>query len=465
MSAQAFISNTSQTTLAAVGDGYSVPRMPTAQRLAIVFTTTDQGMMVYDTTLNNLFIWNGTAWASVPDSGDSTNEQVIFNDNGVLVGDPGLLFNKTTDKLTVATTIDIWRGLLNQGTSTGVGNDTLNITTVGANGNTAIGYRSASQLTSGLLNTGVGFLALKGAVGNFTGSGNVGVGANAGSSISSGSNNIAVGKNALLSVNLITGSENIGIGTSTLLALLNGADNIAIGRAAGTALTSGASNTYVGAGTAAGNLTGDTNTAIGFQALNLATVSDLVAVGANALVLNTTGLQNTAVGRSALATTVSTNNSTALGFNAGRSTTATQTTAIGANALGLAVSGDGNTAVGTNSIGNGIVTGFYNTAIGVGSGFAISGGSSNTFLGVDAGSNLTIGASNICIGRNSVTAGIADSNKLVLGSATYWVGTNGGASTYFPTAGAGAVIAPGTILGFIQVKLNGTLLKLAVYPD
>ncbi|NBT76356.1 MAG: hypothetical protein EBT15_10400, partial [Betaproteobacteria bacterium] len=76
MSAQSFIYNPTATTSAATGDGYAVPRTTTAGRLAISFTTVDKGMMVYDTDLNNLFIWNGTAWESVPASGDSSNMQV-----------------------------------------------------------------------------------------------------------------------------------------------------------------------------------------------------------------------------------------------------------------------------------------------------------------------------------------------------------------------------------------------------
>jgi hypothetical protein len=59
-------------------------------------------MMVYDTTLNNLFIWTGAAWESVPASGDSSNTQVIFNDNGNLSGDSGLTYNKTTKDLSAA---------------------------------------------------------------------------------------------------------------------------------------------------------------------------------------------------------------------------------------------------------------------------------------------------------------------------------------------------------------------------
>ena len=62
MSAQSAIFNPSQTTSAATGDGFSVPRLTTTGRLAITFGVSDTGMRVYDTTLDNLFIWNGTAW-------------------------------------------------------------------------------------------------------------------------------------------------------------------------------------------------------------------------------------------------------------------------------------------------------------------------------------------------------------------------------------------------------------------
>ncbi|MEY5145054.1 MAG: hypothetical protein RL745_421, partial [Actinomycetota bacterium] len=87
MSAQANIFNPSQTTSAASGDGFSVPRLTTTGRLAISFTTKDAGMMVFDTTLNNLFIWTGSAWESVPASGDAGPDQAVqYNDNGVIVG-------------------------------------------------------------------------------------------------------------------------------------------------------------------------------------------------------------------------------------------------------------------------------------------------------------------------------------------------------------------------------------------
>ena len=97
MSAQSAIFNPSQTTSAATGDGFSVPRLTTTGRLAITFGTSDKGMMVYDTTLNNLFIWNGSAWESVPASGDAGADGAVqYNDNGVVSGASNFTYNKTT---------------------------------------------------------------------------------------------------------------------------------------------------------------------------------------------------------------------------------------------------------------------------------------------------------------------------------------------------------------------------------
>ncbi|XOV94687.1 MAG: hypothetical protein ACFHWX_08275 [Bacteroidota bacterium] len=42
--------------------GFLVPRITTAQRTTMTLTTTDQGMMVYDTNLNQFWHWNGSQW-------------------------------------------------------------------------------------------------------------------------------------------------------------------------------------------------------------------------------------------------------------------------------------------------------------------------------------------------------------------------------------------------------------------
>jgi hypothetical protein len=151
MSSQAFISNASQSTLAAVGDGYSVPRMPTAQRLAIVFTTADVGMMVYDTTLNNLFIWNGTAWESIPASGDAgINGAVQYNDNGIVSGAANFVYNKVNQKVGIGTiTPNVELDVVGSATITGAltsGTTTLVAHAAGYTGKVGIGTATPAYL-------------------------------------------------------------------------------------------------------------------------------------------------------------------------------------------------------------------------------------------------------------------------------------------------------------------------------
>ena len=58
------------------------------------------------------------------------------------------------------------------------------------------------------------------------------------------------------------------------------------------------------------------------------------------------------------------------------------------------------------------------------------------------------------------------SNELSIGSASagQYVATNGGATTYFATATAGAVVL-GLAQGFIRINLNGTFVKIPVYGN
>ena len=72
MSSQSYIFNPTERTLAAAGDGFSCPRLTTAGRTALSLTAGDKGMMVYDTTLNQICVWDGTQW-------------IIWSNNGVSV--------------------------------------------------------------------------------------------------------------------------------------------------------------------------------------------------------------------------------------------------------------------------------------------------------------------------------------------------------------------------------------------
>ncbi len=68
MSSQSSIYNPTERTLSATGDGFSFPRLTTAGRTAIVLGPSDKGMMVYDTTVGTLCLWNGTTWEFISDS-------------------------------------------------------------------------------------------------------------------------------------------------------------------------------------------------------------------------------------------------------------------------------------------------------------------------------------------------------------------------------------------------------------
>ena len=68
MSSQSYLFNPTERTLAAAGDGFSAPRLTTADRLALSLGVNGKGMMVYDTTLTTLCLWNGAAWEFINDN-------------------------------------------------------------------------------------------------------------------------------------------------------------------------------------------------------------------------------------------------------------------------------------------------------------------------------------------------------------------------------------------------------------
>ena len=69
--------------------GFIMPRLTTVQRNAMVslLTIVDKGLMLYDTDLAAIFIWDGSAWKS---SGQFTNDNPISNADGINVFTKGL---------------------------------------------------------------------------------------------------------------------------------------------------------------------------------------------------------------------------------------------------------------------------------------------------------------------------------------------------------------------------------------
>ena len=107
-------------------------------------------------------------------------------------------------------------------------------------GNTATGFASGNQITTGIYNSATGWSALNK---TSTGSYNSALGMEALLNNTTGNNNIGIGRGAV--VNNETGSENIGIGTYTLPVNVNFSNNIAIGNTA-SGVTQGINNIVIG---------------------------------------------------------------------------------------------------------------------------------------------------------------------------------------------------------------------------
>lgn len=98
---QTSVSGGTANALALQGDGVFFPKASTASRLALTLTTTDKGFVVYDTTDSNIYFWNGTAWESIPGSGDAgANGSVQYNDNGTVSGATNFIYDKVTGLVT-----------------------------------------------------------------------------------------------------------------------------------------------------------------------------------------------------------------------------------------------------------------------------------------------------------------------------------------------------------------------------
>jgi hypothetical protein len=92
MSSQAYIFNPTERTSAAAGDGFSAPRLSTADRLALSLGVNGKGMMVYDVTLNQICVWDGTIWLFVTSTGGATIYTGVVDPEGVVTAQPGSIY-------------------------------------------------------------------------------------------------------------------------------------------------------------------------------------------------------------------------------------------------------------------------------------------------------------------------------------------------------------------------------------
>lgn len=162
--------------------------------------------------------YNAT-WDSIAVIAPGSDTEVIFNDAGVFGADPGMVYDKTNNSLTIGT---------------------ARIHTVGTTRNFFAGVESGNFTNTGSDNIGIGYRPLFALT---SGTSNILIGTQAGDAITSGSDNVAIGANTL-GAN-VSGSRNVCIGDGAGL-LITGNDNITLGRAAGDNLTTGASNICIG---------------------------------------------------------------------------------------------------------------------------------------------------------------------------------------------------------------------------
>jgi hypothetical protein len=289
--------------------GILIPRMTSVAVLSILSPA--KGLMVYDTTKNELFVNMGSPalpnWKSIASNSSwSVNGNTGTNAATHFIGttdNVSLVFrirNKQAGKIDSAaeqTFLGYKAGInstSNAFYNTAIGNNTLAANTNGHT-NTAVGTYALQNNTTGILNSAFGAYALQeNTVANF----NAAFGVDA-QQHNAGNSNSAFG-NSTLKWNT-TGFANTALGSGALALNTIGNLNVAVGR---TAMFS--------------NTTGYNNVATGAEALNKNTTGFYnAAFGDASLYSNTVGVGNTAGGSGALYSTIFSSYNTTLGYHAG----------------------------------------------------------------------------------------------------------------------------------------------------
>jgi len=300
----------------------------------------------------------------------------------------------------------------NIGIGYNAGNSMTNCSSNIAIGGSAMGEGGGNAITGGS-NTAVGTSAMyqaEGAVAN-----NVAVGANAMFDVTTGSGNVAVGMQA--GYNITDNADNVIVGYEAFFTANSGEnENVVIGKHAGYYIDNASAdeNIIIGKGAGQGG-SGDLSgcIAIGANALDATGSNDhtgTIGIGHNALGALTSGASNVAVGYQSLDACTTGAQNTAVGESTLSATDdGTSNVAIGNSAMGLGNAGHSNVAVGSQSMVD--LTGNYNTALGMQSAFDLTSGVGNVALGALALKLASGGESyNIAIGVDAMTEVIENGN-------------------------------------------------------
>jgi len=227
----------------------------------------------------------------------------------------------------------------------------------------------------------------------------------------------------------------------------SGTNNILMGLNAGTSLTSGGANVLIGNYAGDALLDDSNNVAIGVHSLGTYANNYGVAIGAYALQL-ATGVYNLAVGPYALNKVVGSAYNVALGAFAGRYTLGANNIFIGYNAGlgvdGVSIGNNNNVFIGLNS-GKGITTGDSNFGLGINTLSLITSGLSNFGIGSNSLTKITTESYNVAIGEGAGRYTIAPNNTFIGVFAGYGVDTQStGGYNVMIGYGTGSGVTTGT---------------------
>jgi len=352
--------------------GILIPRMTSAAVLSILSPA--KGLMVYDTTKNELFVNMGTpvtpSWKSIASKSSwsvggnaGTNASTHFIGTTDNVGLQFRIHNQQAGKIDSVTR------------------------------NTFLGFRAGIQtMPNAKINTAIGFNAFPN---NTFGTVNTIVGGYAMHFNINGHENSAFGGFALYQNT--QGDYNAAFGVSAL-ENNQGDYNSAFGNNALRYNTTGLANTAIGNGTLAGNNIGSSNVAVGYLALvSNSSGFNNVGTGADALRKNTTGYYNAALGDASL----------------------------NSNTTGV-----GNTACGSGALYTTTISS-YNTTLGYHAGYANNLGWNNTLIGADCNTNANGIFNSVALGQGvTITANnqarIGNSSTTSIGGFSNWTNISDG---------------------------------------
>jgi len=196
-------------------------------------------------------------------------------------------------------------------------------------------------------------------------------------------------------------SGNIGIGYESLSGLTTGFDNTAIGTGASGSNMIGYSNTTVGANTLTDNQNGSSNTAVGANALRVNVWTGSTAIGAYALGTNVAGEQNTALGMNSGFNNLEGSYNVLVGVEAGCGS--------------FQNTYSRNTILGYKS-GHTLSSGSNNILLGYQAGDALTSGSNNIIIGYNIDVPVATGNDQLVIGATDLFYGDISNKRIGIGT-------------------------------------------------